>query len=154
MKRRIERLDDADKRSGHPRMTNDGLVVAAVNALCAAPEELDRRWSGLTQRLPFLQDSELIRIERQLGDKELARSRFGLKFAVRHLQRRQERVERLFEQLGWDRPKIVVAGFDRPDHHANFVWPDRAVHRSLLDRRTLPCLEKRRQSDRTLAPLA
>ena len=123
MKRGIERLDDADKRSRHPGMTNDGLVVAAVNALGAAPEELDRRRPGLAQRFSLLQDSELIRIERQLRDEELARSRFRLKFAVRHLQRRQERVERLFEQLGWDRPKIVVAGFDRPDHHAISFGP-------------------------------
>src|SRR5580704_6721114 len=134
MKRGIDRLDDADKRSRHPGMTNDGLVVAAVNALGAAPEELDRRRTGLAERLPLLQDSELIRIERELRDDELARSRFWLKLAVRHLQRCQKRVERLFEQLGWDRPKIVVAGFDRPNHYSNLVWPDRAVHRSLLSR--------------------
>ena len=27
---------------------------------------------------------------------------------------------------------LGTAGFDRPDHHTNLVWPDRAVHRSLL----------------------
>src|ERR1700689_4675066 len=97
MKRGIERLDDADKRSRPPGMTNDGLIVAAVNALGAAPEKLDRRRPGLAERLPLLQDSELIRIERELRYEELGRSRFWLKFAVRHLQRRQESVERLFE---------------------------------------------------------
>src|ERR1700677_117045 len=132
MKRGIERLDDADKRSRNPGMTNDGLVVAAINALGAAPEKFDRRRPGLAERFSLLQDSELVRIERQLRNEELARSRFRLKFAVRHLQRRQERVESLFEQLGRDRPKIVVAGFDRPDHHTNLVWPDRAIHRLLL----------------------
>ena len=118
MKRGIDRLDDADKRPRHAGMTNGGLVIAPVDALGAAPEELDRRRSVLAERFSLFQDSELVRIERQLRDEELARSRFRLKFTVRHLQRRQERVERLFEQLGRDRPKIVVAGFDRPDHHA------------------------------------
>src|SRR5262249_50042203 len=98
----------------------------------AAPEELNRRRGVLAKRSSFLQDSELIGIERQLRDEKLARSRFRLKFAVRHLERRQEGVERLFEQFGWDRPKIIVAGFDRPDHHANLVWPNRAAHGSLL----------------------
>src|SRR5271154_2366135 len=125
MKRGIDRLDDADKGSRHPGMTNDGLVVAAVDALSAAPEKLDRRRRVLAERFSLLQDSELIRIERQLRDEELARSRFWLEFAVRLLQRRQERGKRFYEQLGWDRPEIVVGGFDRSDHHANLVWPDR-----------------------------
>src|SRR4029077_9472663 len=66
MKRGINRLDDADKRSRHPGMTNDRLVVAAVNALGAAPEELDRRRRVLAERFSLLQDSELITIEPQL----------------------------------------------------------------------------------------
>src|ERR1700744_2908997 len=132
MKRGIERLDDADERPGDPGMANNGLVVATVNALGAAPEELDRRRTGLTERFALLQASELIRVESKLRDKELTRSRFRLKFAVRHLQRRQKRVERPFEQFGGNGPKIVVTGFDRSDHDANFVWPDRAAHGFLL----------------------
>ena len=45
VERGIERLDDADKRPRQPGMTNDGLVVAAVNALGATSEEFDRRRS-------------------------------------------------------------------------------------------------------------
>ena len=70
---------------------------------------------------PFLENAEFIGIERQLRDQELARSRFGLQFSVRHLQGRQKGVEGLFEQFGRNRTKIVVARLDRTDHDADFI---------------------------------
>ena len=75
MKRGIERLDDPDKRPCHPGMTNDGLVIATVDPLGAAPEELNRRRSGLAKCFRFKIPNS--RIERQLRNEELPDRAFG-----------------------------------------------------------------------------